>query len=160
MINYNEMEKVITDLNTYVDDLQKISATQKKMEITIHEITKIKNIINDCRENISDYTSVIEKIESTHNDIKQQTQQILNDYKNLHSAFDLVETKFKSLENSLQEENNKILVSQKKISNIETKIIENIKEQKHQNKKTKIRFWILAAISVGILIASIIGLFI
>ena len=46
MINYNEMEKVIQDLNNYVEKLQKTAESQKKIDDSLVQLEKIKVNIN------------------------------------------------------------------------------------------------------------------
>ena len=105
MIDYNEMEKVIQNLNEYVNKLQTQAETQQKLNVAIEEIKQIKNCIIDIEKAINEYTENINNLENTHNDIKNQFDNVLQDYKKLHSSFELLETKLKNIDtqNSIME---------------------------------------------------------
>ncbi len=97
MIDYNEMEKVIQNLNKYVEKLQKTSEVQNKLDESIEELVKIQENIENIKNEVGQYTTSLEKLESTHDTIKAQLDTILHDYKNLHSAFELLDIELKKI---------------------------------------------------------------
>jgi chromosome segregation ATPase len=95
MIDYKEMERVIQDLNSYVEKLHKTEETQKMLGDTINQLAELCNNIGYAENKIEQYTKVIVELESTHDVIKSQFDTVLQDYKKLHSAFELLDIELK-----------------------------------------------------------------
>lgn len=155
MIDYKEMEKVISNLNEYVNRFQKTVETQQKLDSAIEEIKGINDNIYNIKNTISDYTKSIEKIEDDHNSIKSQFDNVLHDYKNLHSAFDFLETKLKGID--IQND-----IVKKQLEEARGRLVDlnqQIQEQNKNARKTKIWFGLISVLLVGILLVSIVGLF-
>ena len=136
MIDFKEMDKVVKDLNNYVEKLQKTEETQKQLMETIKELGEIKNSITNSENSINLNTKNIEELEKTHEAIKLQFDSVLQDYKKLHSAFELIDIELKKSETinkdqleqvkSLVEKTDRLLKDQE----ADTIIIQNLLEEK------------------------------
>lgn len=167
MIDYKEMEKVIQDLNNYVEKLQKTSETQKKLDESIEELVKIKESIKDIEKAVGQYTKFLEELESKHDTIKSQFDTVLQDYKKLHSAFELLDIELKKI-NSQNESFDKSLVELKLLTNeiknefskVQVTQKSILEQQNLLAKKNKIWFGILTGLIGIVLTLTIVGLFI
>lgn len=102
MINYDEMQKVIGDLNEYVEKMEAISETQKKLDCIVGEIGALKTSISEIEKTCGDYTSTITAILSTHNALETQVERVAEDYKKLHSSFELIEIELKKFDAKIE----------------------------------------------------------
>lgn len=167
MIDYKSMEKVIQDLNNYVDRLHETVKTQEKLDGTIEILVNLKNKIEEYNNEVCQYTKKIEVLEEQHGFIKNQFETVLYDYKKLHSAFELLDIELKKI-NMQNETERKALENLKKISdnivnevkNIKIKQEGLIKNQMINDKKNNVRFGILTGFAVAILVVVIIGFFV
>lgn len=164
MINYNEMEKVINNLNTYVENLQKINDTQQKLDEYIIKFEEIKTAIKNIEDTTNEYTKTIKSIEDDHSALNSQVEVILQDYKKLHSSFELIELEFKKIHYSNENISNAILTSKQELENLlsETKTLitnnqkQMLKTAKDMKKNNNIWFGVLTALASAILIAIIV----
>ena len=156
MINYNEMEKVIQDLNNYVEKLQKTTESQKKIDDSLVQLEKIKANINEIQETIKNYTESIKGIESNHKVLNSQVEEVLQDYKKLHSAFELLDIELKKI-NAKNENFEKLLQDSKNELQHLQKTQQRILESQNKNK---VWFGVLTGLASAILIFTIISLFI
>lgn len=139
------MDKVIEDLNNYVNKLQKTAESQKRLDETIDELLKIKTNVKEIENTINDYTNSIQTLEQKHDVIKSQFATVLQDYKKLHSAFELLEIELKKTnvhQEKMQEFLSTLLeVSKATSSNIskinisEEKILQNQQESLEKQDK-------------------------
>lgn len=125
MIDYKEMEKVIQNLNNYVEKLKNINETQSKLDDTILELIKIRDSIQNVKTTIDGYSKNIVELENRHNDIKTQIDTVLQDYKKLHSAFELLDIELKKL-NTRQESLEKILLDINELTKVINKTVSQI----------------------------------
>lgn len=167
MINYNDMENVIQALNIYVDKMQNIADTQKKLDEAKAELSEVKTKIANSELKIEKYTEIIINLETKHDYIKSQFETVLQDYIKLHSAFELLNIEIKkiniqnqTLEKSIEDLKSLTNETKRIISDIQQSQKETIKKQIRNAKITKICICTLITLTVAVLITSIIGLFI
>ena len=159
MINYNEMEKVIQDLNNYVEKIQKTTESQKRIDESVEQLEKIKESISEIADNIKQYTDSIQGIESKHETLNSQVDIVLQDYKKLHSAFELLDIELKKINAKNESFENLLQATKGEIENIEKSQKLIITNQSKAIKKNKIWFGVLTGFASAILLLTIIGFF-
>ena len=123
MINYNEMEKVIQDLNNYVEKIQKTTESQKRIDESVEQLEKIKESIKEFANNVKQYTDSLQGIESKHETLITQFDTVLQDYRKLHSAFELIDIELKKISVNNENFEKKLLETKselEKLTNITT----------------------------------------
>ena len=97
MIDYNEMEKVIKNLNEYVSKVQQMSKVQGKLDETLSGVSNIAESLSQIDNDLKDYSTTIAELEDKHRIITSQFDTVLQDYKKLHSSFELLDIELKKI---------------------------------------------------------------
>ncbi|MBR4002811.1 MAG: hypothetical protein IKI95_01910 [Clostridia bacterium] len=167
MIDYKEMEKVIQNLNLYVEKMQKISDSQQKMSEFVEELNRIKENIGLVEVSLNKYTKSIEELESKHETIKSQIDTVLQDYKKLHSTFELLDIRLKKInvqnecfEKSITELKSLTIEIQKEVASIKTTQKAIFNQQSFLAKSNRTWFRVITGLLGAILTVVIVGLLI
>ena len=159
MINYNEMEKVIQDLNNYVEKIQKTTESQKRIDESVEQLEKIKESIKEFANNVKQYTDSLQGIESKHETLITQFDTVLQDYRKLHSAFELIDIELKKISVNNENFEKKLLETKSELENIKSSQKLILTNQYNAVKKNKIWFGVLTGFASAILLLTIIGFF-
>ena len=128
------MEKVIQDLNNYVEKLQKNAETQKKLDESIEELIRIKENVKSIENTVDTYTKTLKEIENKHDTISNQFASVLQDYKKLHSAFELLDIELKKINAKNENFENLLLDFKATQQEVSEKTINEINKTKVQNQ--------------------------
>ena len=159
MINYNEMEKVIQDLNNYVEKIQKTTESQKRIDESVEQLEKIKESIKEFANNVKQYTDSLQGIESKHETLITQFDTVLQDYRKLHSAFELIDIELKKISVNNENFEKKLSETKSELENIKSSQKLILTNQYNAVKKNKIWFGVLTGFASAILLLTISGFF-
>lgn len=101
MINYNEMDKIIENLNLYVEKLRSVAEVESGIKESCKEITSLKNEIEAISTTIKKDVQTIQSIDEKNKSIDEKLATVLQDYAKLHSSFEYLETELKKLDTKI-----------------------------------------------------------
>jgi len=101
MINYNEMDKIIENLNLYVEKLRSVAEVESEIKESCKEITSLKNEIEAISTTIKNDVQTIQSIDEKNKSIDEKLATVLQDYAKLHSSFEYLETELKKLDTKI-----------------------------------------------------------
>lgn len=158
MINYDEMSKVINDLNNYISKIQKFAEVQQKLDGSINDLSNIKENMKTVEQQIKSHSQTVGTVLSVHDNIKNNIETVLQDYKKLNSAFEIVEIELKKINLKSESATNELKEIKQSFSENQRKILEDIKNlnenvrnqlieiKNESDKNTKKLNWILGTL--------------